>query len=91
MNIKEASEKWKVKEQTILTYIVKGYIFNLSIENNNIIIPNINKPYIKKWKKDNIHNIDKIILSSLEKVCYTNYKIIGITEEQFYERLKVLE
>ena len=62
MNVKEASEKWRVSEDTVIKYIVKGYILDLSIENNSIIIPDIKKPYIKKWKNDKVSNI-KITLT----------------------------
>lgn len=53
MNIKEAAQDWNVSEKTVMNYILKGYIYNLAIENNEIVFPEIPKPYVngylRKW------------------------------------------
>lgn len=93
MTIHEASLKWNISEKTILTYISKGYIYNLSIINNDvnneISIPDIPKPYIRK-KPSTIPDKDRYILKSLEKELYINATIMGINQNQFEERLKEL-
>ena len=38
MTIQEAAKKWNVKENTVFNYILKGYIYGLSIDNNEIVI-----------------------------------------------------
>ena len=91
MTIKEASEKWKISENTILKYLLQGYLFDLKIINNVIIIPDIQKPYIKKVKDNNIRAIDENIIAALEKNNYTNYVIMNIEPKLFIERIKVLE
>lgn len=91
MTISEASKKWGVSEKTILIYIYKEYIFELSIENNRIIIPDFNKPYIKNLKDKEISVIDNAILKSLNELKYYNFKIANIDREIFIERMKTLE
>lgn len=48
MTIEQAEKKWNVKSATILKYIEKGLIDNLSCKNNILILPDIPKPYIIK-------------------------------------------
>ena len=89
MTIQEAAKEWKVKEQTVLSYILKGYIYNLTIENNEIVIPNIPKPHIKR-KPKTIAEQDNYILTAMNKEEYVNAKIMGIDQEKFAERLQAL-
>ena len=91
MNIETASKKWGVSTNTVLKYIYNGYILNLSIEENEIIVPNISKPYIIKGKINTIMKLDYSILKSLESIQYFNYKIAGVTDDLFKERLLILE
>ena len=53
MTIREAAKEWKVKEQTVLNYILEGYIYGLSIENNEIVI---------KLKPEELESIKRPIL-----------------------------
>ena len=89
MTIREAAKEWKVKEQTVLSYILKGYIYNLTIENNEIVIPNIPKPHIKR-KPKTVAAQDNYILTAMNKEEYVNAKIMGIDQDKFEERLKAL-
>ena len=36
MTIQEAAKAWGVKERTVFDYILKGYIYNLFVEDNVI-------------------------------------------------------
>lgn len=89
MTIQEAAKEWKVKEQTVLSYILKGYIYDLSIENNEIIFPKIPKPHIK-GKPKTINEYDNYILTAMNKGCYVNAKIMGIDQDKFAERIDAL-
>lgn len=89
MTIQEAAKEWKVKEQTVLNYILEGYIYGLSIENNEIVIPNIPKPYINT-KPKTVAKQDNYILTAMNKEEYVNAKIMGIDQDKFEERLKAL-
>lgn len=89
MTIQEAANRWNVKENTVFDYISKGYIYGLAIENNEIIIPDIPKPYVKP-KPKTVAEYDKYILTSMNKECYVNAKIMGIDQERFAERLEAL-
>ena len=48
MTVNEAASRWNVNVKTVVEYIVKGYIFDLTIENNRLILPDISKPKIIK-------------------------------------------
>ena len=89
MTIREAAKEWKVKEQTVLNYILEGYIYGLSIENNEIVIPNIPKPHIKR-KPKTVAEQDNYILAAMNKEEYVNAKIMDIDQDKFEERLKAL-
>ena len=89
MTIQEAANRWHVKEQTVLSYVLNGYIYGLTIENNEIIIPNIPKPHVKP-KPKTVIEYDKYILTAMNKECYVNAKIMGISQEKFKERLESL-
>lgn len=89
MTIREAAKEWEVKEQTVLNYILEGYIYGLSIENNEIVIPHIPKPYVKR-KPKTINEYDNYILTAMNKGCYVNAKIMGIDKDKFAERLEAL-
>ncbi|MBE6687552.1 MAG: hypothetical protein E7591_10055 [Ruminococcaceae bacterium] len=89
MNFIEAAEKWEVSEKTVVTYICKGYIYGLQIEDDEVLIPNIPKPYVTKQPKTT-QSIDKYILKTMEKCCYVNPKIMNISKEKFEERLRAL-
>lgn len=89
MTIQEAAKEWKVKEQTVLSYILKGYIYNLTIENNEIVIPNIPKPHIRR-KPKTVAEQDNYILTAMNKEEYVNAKIMGIDQDKFAKRLEAL-
>lgn len=89
MTIREAAKEWKVKEQTVLNYILEGYIYGLSIENNEIVIPNIPKPHIKR-KPKTVAEQDNYILTAMNKEEYVNAKIMGIDQDKFAKRLEAL-
>lgn len=89
MNVEEAAKKWGVKENTVVSYICKGFIHGLYIEDGEIKIPDIPKPYVAKPPKT-IPAMDKYILNAMKKGCYVNPKIMNISKEKFEERLKAL-
>jgi len=65
ITLNEAAEKWGIKADTIIKYIVEGVIDNIVIENNTIMLPDINKPhYIGKRKADTYHGILKAVRAS---------------------------
>ena len=89
MTIQEAAKTWGVKERTVFDYILKGYIYNLLVEDNVIMIPSIPKPYVKR-KPKTIAEYDTYILNAMNKNEYVNAKIMGISQEKFEERLNAL-
>lgn len=89
MNVYEAVRKWNVKETTVIKYICNKYIFGLYVEDGELQFPDIPKPYVKR-KPKKISDIDKYILKTLECCGYANAVIMGITEDQFEERIKAL-
>lgn len=86
MNIEAAAKKWDVKTRTVLEYIEKRYIIGISICDDEINIPCIPKPYIKK-KPKTVKEKDKYICDALNHQGYANYRILGISKEEFKERL----
>ena len=89
MTIQEAAKAGKVTENTVFNYIGKGYIYNLAIENNEIVIPNIPKPHIKR-KPKTVAEHDNYILTAMNKEEYVNAKIMNIEQNKFMERLQAL-
>ena len=89
MTIQEAAKAWGVKERTIFDYILKGYIYNLVVEDNLIMIPSIPKPYVKR-KPKTVAEYDTYILNAMNRNEYVNAKIMGISQDKFEERLKAL-
>lgn len=90
MTILEAAKKWNVSSKTVCEYIAKEYIMNLKVDNNQVMLPDIPKPYTKT-KPKNEQSIDGVILKTLNERMYVSYPILGITPEHFEERLKALE
>lgn len=90
MTIQEAANRWGVKESTIWEYIGRGYIFNLSVDNNQIILPDIPKPYVKKNLK-RASTIDATIVDAIDKNLYVSYTSLGLSKEKFEERLRAIE
>lgn len=86
MNIKTAAENWHVSVKTILGYIEKKYIIGISVKDDEIVIPSIPKPYIKR-KPKTVDDMDKYIREALNHNCYANYRIMGIEKNTFKERL----
>ena len=89
MTIQEAAKAWGVNERTVFDYILKGYIYNLFVEDNVIMIPSIPKPYVKR-KPKTIAEYDTYILNAMNRNEYVNAKIMGISQEKFEERLYAL-
>lgn len=89
MNIENAAKEWKVTVKTVLDYIGKRYIIGISIVDDEIIIPSIPKPYVKK-KPKTIKDIDNYICEALNHEGYANYRILDIEKEKFEERLRAL-
>ena len=91
MTVAEASQKWKVKKETVIKYIANDFIYDLSIENDQLILPDINKPkIIPKNRKRNVPNIYHWILQACENREYINAKIIGIGYGEFMDRIDQL-
>lgn len=86
MDIRTAAKEWNVSVKTVLDYIEKKYIIGISVNDDEIIIPQIPKPYVKR-KPKTIKEIDKYICDTLNHGGYTNYRIIGIEKDKFKERL----
>lgn len=86
MDISTAAKEWKVSVRTILGYIEKKYIIGISVEDDEIIIPSITKPYIRR-KPKTINDMDKYIRDALNHSGYVNYRIMGIEDKVFKERL----
>lgn len=89
MNIREASNRWNVRENTVFDYINKGYIYGISVKNNKIIIPDIPKPYVKR-KPKTVKGQDNYIISALNNGCYVNADIMDLSPDKFKERLLAL-
>ncbi len=89
MTIAEAATKWDVTNATVYDYIDKGYILGLYVENNTIMFPEIPRPYVKK-KPKSVTEIDKYILTAMNKDMYVNAKIMDISDEKFKERIIAL-
>lgn len=89
MDIKNAAREWNVSVKTVLSYIEKKYIIGISVENDEIIVPSIPKPYIKR-KPKTVSDVDKYIRNTLDHNGYANYRIIGIEDKVFKERLQEL-
>ena len=56
MDIRTAAKEWNVSVKTVLNYIEKKYIIGISVKNDEIIIPQIPKPYVKRKPKNNKGN-----------------------------------
>ncbi|MCD7958865.1 MAG: hypothetical protein LUF89_05045 [Ruminococcus sp.] len=92
MTIDEAAKKWDIQAKTVLDYIYKGYILDISCDNNEIMLPNIPKPAIQnKRGKLSAQKIYETILRICDNEQYINAKIFGITEEQFEFYMQELE
>lgn len=84
MTVTEASQNWGVTENTVIKYLAKGFIYDLSIENDQLILPDIKRPkIIPKNRRKVLSNICQWILESLEEREYINAKIIGINLAEF--------
>lgn len=92
MTITEAEQNWKLSRNTIFGYIADGLIDKLSVENNQIILPNVPKP--KKIKincKRSSENIYRWILKACNDNEYINAKLMGIDENRFLSHIQQLE
>lgn len=89
MNVSAAASKWNVSKRTVIGYICNNYIIGISVENDELNIPDIPKPYVRK-KPKKVADMDKYIQNALNHDGYTNYKIMGIDRDKFKERLDAL-
>lgn len=84
MTIEQAEKKWNVKSATILKYIEKGLIDNLSCKNNILILPDIPKPYIiKNGSNKTVEDAYRHILKACNKKQYIDCFLLNISEEEF--------
>lgn len=87
MTLKQAKEKWGIGETALLNYIIDGLIGNISIINNEIIIPDISKPLcIPKNTKRTSANVYKNIIKACNKGMYIDsffMKSMGISRDEF--------
>jgi len=89
MNIQTAANEWNVSVKTVLNYIGKRYIVGISAIDDEIVIPSIPKPYVKR-KPKTIKEMDKYICDTLNHDGYANYRIMDIDKGKFRERLCAL-
>ena len=90
MTIAEAAKKWKVREKTVWNYIEKGYIYDLSLKNNEIILPDIPKPYTQHNAR-NVNSIYNAILYACNNKLYLNADILKIDKQDFITYIFELE
>ncbi len=90
MTINDAAKKWDITPETVLKYIYKGLIPNLSIINNEIVLPDLPKPNITRKKLNKAHKIDEYLCETLSNLQYSNYIIADIEPAHFKERLEAL-
>lgn len=84
MTIEQAEKKWGVKSATILNYIEKGLIDNISCERNVLILPNIPKPYIiRNGSNKTVADTYRHILMACNKKQYIDSYLLNISEEDF--------
>lgn len=84
MTIEQAEKKWKVKSSTILKYIGKGLIDNISCERNVLILPDIPRPYIvKKGSNKTVADTYRHILNACNKKQYIDCYLLNISEKEF--------
>ncbi len=91
MTVDEIARKWEVKPITVLDYIYHGYIPNLAIENNCLVLPDLPKLHILHGKAKTSSSIYRTILVVCNRCEYINANIFGITEDCFKSHLEVLE
>lgn len=92
MTITEAAHLWNVKEETIIRYLTKGFIYDIYIEDEKLVLPEIKKPkVISKNQKRNTSNYYKWILQACDKNEYINAKLMGIDDEIFNSCINQLE
>ena len=94
MTIKEAQEKWGVKDGLMFRYLRDGFLNHISVENNEIIIPDISKPIrVSPTAKKTTLNIYKYIIKACK---YSNYvdsfllRGIGETPGNFKTHINLL-
>ena len=91
MTVAEASQRWGLTENTIIKYLVKGFIYDISIENDQLILPDINKPLIVS---ENFKSISPNIYREMLKACrddkYINSKILKIDNDKFNAHIRQL-
>lgn len=79
MTISEAQSRWGVSDKIMLDYLNNGLIPNVSIVNNNISIPEINKPFrMPSNVKRTAENIYLYIIKACNEGYYINSGIIGL-------------
>ena len=83
MNITEAAAKWGVSTNTVMSYVEKGLINNLSASKNQLILPDIPKPYIKRKGSDKNDQIYKHILKATNEKQYVDAYVLRIDEDAF--------
>ncbi|MBQ7266727.1 MAG: hypothetical protein IJS61_11640 [Firmicutes bacterium] len=81
MTIIEASKQWGMKSETIFKHIEKGEIGNLCICNNQIILPDIPKPYFQK--NNTTIDVYRTILTAAKKNLYLDNLILHIPLDAF--------
>lgn len=92
MTVSEASQRWNVSAKTILGYLADGLIYDITIRENQLLLPDIEKPKIvSKNRRGQGRYISDWMLNACESGMYVNAAILGISEDRFNGSLRQLE
>lgn len=83
MRISEAAVRWGVSINTVMNYVEKGLINNLSASKNQLILPDIPKPYMMRKGSDKNDQIYKHILKATNEKQYVDAYVLRIDEGAF--------
>ena len=91
MTVAEASKNWGISIKTILGYMAEGLIYDITIQDAKLMLPDINKPkIIKKNHKGKNRYISNWIMEACENGEYINADIVGTDIIKFDEYIKQL-
>ena len=92
MIISEAIEKWRISDKKMVELLSNGVLERVCVENGIISVPDYQGiKFPRKNQRLTQDTISKMILNACENLCYTDYHLLAISQEDFSAILQQME
>lgn len=83
ITIDEAAKKWSCSKNTVLSYVYKRYITGMCVDDEMLLLPDIEKPYIPRKRIDGSLDYYRALLRTIQRERFIDEHILDISKEKF--------